>query len=113
MNKICPKCQKKQVQKYGRNRGCQAYKCNACLYRFRSPKRIRKKAKSDNILYRYSIRKQTLKELSDDAGLSVRTIHRKISTILDTCYHEHKSIILNPNLSKYTQSVLILDATFF
>ncbi|PJC56947.1 hypothetical protein CO024_00345, partial [Candidatus Gracilibacteria bacterium CG_4_9_14_0_2_um_filter_38_7] len=83
-----------------------------CGYIFRSPRRIGI-SKAKNIIKSYIDRKQTLAEIASDSGLSKRTIHRRITKILHDKYQSLKDIQINPNLSKYTSSVLILDATFF
>ena len=61
----------------------------------------------------YSTRKQTLAEISEDLGVSKKTIHRKITSALVESFNIIGSTHCNPNLSSYTSSVLILDATFF
>jgi hypothetical protein len=48
--------------------------------------------------------------------MSIKTIHRKLTSIFYEKIERsqlHYNIRLNPNLSQYTSSVLILDATFF
>jgi hypothetical protein len=64
----------------------------------------------------YSLHKQTLSELADAAGVSVKTIHRKLTSVFDEkigVSHKSSNIRLNTYLSHYTSSILILDATFF
>jgi hypothetical protein len=64
----------------------------------------------------YSLHKQTLSELADNTSLSVRTIHRKLTSVFKekiAFSKEQNYIRLNPHLASYTSSVLILDATFF
>ena len=34
MNKKCPKCEEKSIQKWGKKRGKQNYKCTKCKYSF-------------------------------------------------------------------------------
>lgn len=114
MVKICTKCNWIRIQKFWQQDWRQRYKCISCWYIFRNSRRIQKwKLSNDRLLSSYAQNKQTIQELSESTWLSKSTIHRKICAILDTSYHEHKSIRLNPKLSKYTQSVLLLDATFF
>ncbi len=54
MNKKCPKCKEKNVQKWGKKNGKQNYKCKICKYSFlnKSRKTDQKKVKNyiDNIL---------------------------------------------------------------
>jgi Zn-dependent peptidase ImmA (M78 family) len=68
---------------------------------------------SKNLLEMYSVRKQILAEISKDLGVSKKTIHRKITTALVEAFNTIGSTHVNPSLSSYTSSVLILDATFF
>jgi transposase-like protein len=118
MIKICKKCYGKSIQKFGKTDGRQRYKCMNCGYIFRSSRRISvsETKKNQDLFLEYSIHKQTLSELADDSSLSVRTIHRKLTSIfkekieISQLYH---NIRLNPYLSQYTSSILILDATFF
>jgi len=112
MIKICPKCNQKHIQKFWVQDWRQRYKCMDCGYIFRSPRRIWI-SKAKNIIKSYIDRKQTLAEIASDSWLSKRTIHRRITKILHDKYQSLKDIQINPNLSKYTSSVLILDATFF
>lgn len=89
-----------------------------CGYIFRSPRRTSyiKSQEDTKLFLNYSLHKQTLSELSDDTSLSVKTVHRKLTSIFKrkiAISEENSNIRLNPNLSKYTTSVLILDATFF
>ncbi len=89
-----------------------------CWYIFRSPRRVsqRRLQKDQELFLDYSLHKQTLSELADDSSLSVRTIHRKLTSVFKEKIEVSKwqnNIRLNPNLSQYTSSVLILDATFF
>lgn len=39
MNKKCPKCEEKTVQKWGKKYGLQNYKCKNCKHSFTSKKR--------------------------------------------------------------------------
>ncbi len=115
MIKICPKCLNNLVRKDGKERWRQRYKCMNCKYVFRSSRRASQK-QNDQLFQDYSLHKQTLSELADDSWMSIKTIHRKLTSIF---YEKielsqlHYNIRLNPNLSQYTSSVLILDATFF
>ena len=45
MNKKCPKCEEKTVQKWGKKRGLQNYKCKNCKYSFTSKKRNKSQQK--------------------------------------------------------------------
>lgn len=86
-----------------------------CKYIFRSSRRTSRK-QSDQLFQDYSIHKQTLSELADTEKVSIKTIQRKLNkefTLKIQSSKEQNNIRLNPNLSKYTSSVLILDATFF
>ncbi len=89
-----------------------------CGYIFRSPRRISASGtkKNQDLFLEYSIHKQTLSELADTEKVSIKTIHRKLNKefiLKIESSKEQNNIRLNPNLSKYTSSVLILDATFF
>lgn len=114
MAKSCPKCSLKHVQKFGKQDGRQRYKCVDCWYIFRTHRRAKQGNSSDqNLFTLYSVRKQTLKEISDDIGVSARTIHRRITDILAHKLEEFTSMKICANISWYTPSVLLLDATFF
>lgn len=69
--------------------------------------------KNEELFHQYSVRKQTLAELSKDNEVSIRTIHRRLTVEFKKEMEQNMKLRLNPNLSKYTSSVLILDATFF
>ena len=118
MIKICKKCNGKSIQKFGKTDGRQRYKCMSCGYIFRSSRRISasETKKNRDLFLDYSFHKQTLSELADDSSLSVRTIHRKLTSVFKEKIEiskEQNNIHLNSHLSQYNSSVLILDATFF
>jgi hypothetical protein len=118
MIKICKKCQGKSIQKFGKSDGRQRYKCMNCDHIFRSSRRVSvvKSQKNQQLFKAYSLHKQTLSELADDAGVSVRTIHRKLNSVFKEkieCSQQSSNIRLNLKLSQYISSILILDATFF
>lgn len=118
MIKICKKCQGKSIQKFGKTDGRQRYKCVDCGYIFRNSRRTSRSAtrKNHQLFLDYSFHKQTLAELADTEKVCLKTIHRKLSKefISKIQYSkEQDNIRLSPNLSQYTSSVLILDATFF
>ena len=69
--------------------------------------------KNEELFHQYSVRKQTLAELSKDNKVSIRTIHRRLTVEFRKEMERNTKSRVNPNLSKYTSSVLILDATFF
>jgi transposase-like protein len=54
-----------------------------------------------------------LKEVAEDVGVSVRTIHRRMVNILAQKQEEFVGIKICTDISTYESSVLILDATFF
>ena len=37
--------------------------------------------KDEKLFYDYSVRKQTLSEIAEDEGISIRTVHRKIIVV--------------------------------
>ena len=118
MNKTCNKCQGKSIQKFWKTDGRQRYKCTGCGYIFRSSRRIsiRKKTQDQKLFNSYSLHKQTLAELADVSGVSIKTIHRRLTTLFAeriVTSHGSHHIHLNPSPASYTSSVLILDATFF
>ena len=89
-----------------------------CGYVFRSPRRISASdsRKNQDLFLDYSVHKQTLFELADIENVSIKTIHRKLTSVFQKkieISQESSNIRLNPNLSQYTSSALILDATFF
>ena len=85
-----------------------------CGYMFRGKNRSRKlDVKNEESFYEYSVRKQTLAELSEDNKMSIRTIHRRLTTQFKKEMERNMKLRINPRLSHYTSSVLILDATFF
>lgn len=89
-----------------------------CGYVFRSPRRISASdlRKNQYLFLNYSIHKQTLAELASTERVSIKTIHKKLTSEFQKkieISQESSNICLNPNLSQYTSSVLILDATFF
>ena len=115
MNKICKKCQGKSIQKFWKTDGRQRYKCVDCGYIFRSSRRVSQK-RNNQLFQDYSLHKQTLSELANTEKVSVRTIHRKLTSIFSEkviISKVNSNIRLNQNLSQYTSSILILDATFF
>ena len=86
-----------------------------CKYVFRGSRRTSQK-QNNQLFQDYSLHKQTLSELADDASLSIKTIHRRLTSVFRKkieLSQLQNNIRLNPNLSEYTSSVLILDATFF
>lgn len=113
MTKICPKCTQKTLQKYGMSRNRQKYKCMSCNHMFRWSKRSKRVNPKEDLFIQYSVHKQTLAELATDTGLSIRTIHRRVTSVFQEKRNTSSTLRLNPNLSFYTSSVLILDATFF
>ena len=89
-----------------------------CGYIFRSPRRISEVRfrKDVQLFQEYSLHKQTLSELADTERVSIKTIHRKLTVEFQKkieISQSHHNIRLSSNLSQYTSSVLILDATFF
>lgn len=118
MIKICKKCHGISIQKFGKTDGRQRYKCTDCGYIFRSSRRVSgvKLQENHRLFLDYSLHKQTLSELADDSWMSIKTVHRKLTSefqkkIEISKIHHH--ICLNPNLPQCTSSILILDATFF
>mgnify|MGYP002776503584 CR=1 FL=1 len=109
MNKICPKCHSFLVKKDGQRNGRQSYRCKECKHVFYSNRQEGKEDK--RLLHSYSVHKQTLRELTETTGYSLSTVHRKIKRALVS--KDNMKLRLNPNLSSYISSVLILDATFF
>jgi translation initiation factor 6 (eIF-6) len=89
-----------------------------CSYIFRGSRRISqaKSQKNHQLFLDYSVHKQTLSELANTEEVSVKTIHRKLTAVFRkkiTISQENSNIHLNPHLTSYISSVLILDATFF
>ena len=81
---------------------------------FRGKIRSRKSdMKNEKLFYSYSVRKQTLAELSKDNGVSLRTIHRRLTIEFKKEMERNMKLRINPHISYYSSSVLILDATFF
>ena len=115
MIKICPKCFNNLVRKDGKEGWRQRYKCTNCKYVFRSSRRMSQK-QNDQLFQEYSLHKQTLSELANTERLSIKTIHRKLTVEFQKkieISESHHNIRLSSNLSQYTSSVLMLDATFF
>lgn len=115
MNKKCPKCSSFSVIKDGKRYKKQSFRCKTCGHVFQNKSRIRSE-KSHTLFLDYSLHKQTLSELADSTSLSMRTIHRKLTSVFKEKIEiskENSNIRLNANLASYTSSVLILDATFF
>ena len=115
MNKKCPKCGSYSVIKDGKRYRKQSYRCKMCGHIFQNKNRTRSE-KTERLFIDYSTHKQTLSELADTEKVSVKTIHRKLSKEFNLKIQSSKNqnnIRLDPNLSQYTSSVLILDATFF
>lgn len=83
MIKICTKCHSSHIRKDGKEDGRQRYRCFSCKYVFRSKRREKNKEK-ETLFRSYSVRKQTLSELSEDTGYSIRTIHRKLDEIFSS-----------------------------
>jgi transposase-like protein len=115
MNKTCPKCSSFSVIKDGKRYKKQSFRCKGCGHIFQNKSRIRTE-KNHQLFINYSLHKQTLSELADTERVSVKTIHRKLTSefqkkIEISKIHHH--IRLNPKLSQYNSSILILDATFF
>ena len=114
MTKICPKCKVSHLRKNGIDRWVQKYRCMECGHMFRGKIRSCKSdVKNEELFHKYSVRKQTLAELSKDNKVSIRTIHRRLTIEFKKEIERNMKLRLNPNLSKYSSSVLILDATFF
>lgn len=81
---------------------------------FRGKIRSRKSdVNNEKLFHEYSVRKQTLAELSKDNKVSIRTIHRRLTAEFKKEMEQNTKLRVNLNLSSYTSSVLILDATFF
>jgi transposase-like protein len=115
MNKKCPKCSSFSVIKDGKRYKKQSFRCKLCGHVFQNKNRVRSE-KKNKLFQDYSLHKQTLSELADHTGVSVKTIHRKLTSVFQEkikVSKENLNIRLNPNLSSCTSSVLILDATFF
>ncbi len=115
MNKKCPKCSSFSVIKDGKRYKIQSFRCKICGHVFQNKNRIRSE-KNYQLFLDYSFHKQTLSELADTEKVSVKTMHRKITSEFNKkieISQLHHNIRLNPNFSQYTSSVLILDATFF
>ena len=115
MNKKCPKCASFSVIKDGKRYRKQSFRCKICGHVFQNKSRTHSK-KNHQLFLDYSLHKQTLSELADNTSLSIRTIHRKLTSVFREKIEvskENSNIRLNSNLVSYTSSVLILDATFF
>jgi transposase-like protein len=115
MNKKCPKCSSFSVIKDGKRYKKQSFCCKICGHVFQNKSRVRSE-KDHQLFLDYSLHKQTLSELADIEKVSIRTIHRKLTSEFQKkieISQENSNIRLSPNLSQYTSSVLILDATFF
>ncbi len=115
MNKKCPKCSSFSVIRDGKRYKKQSFRCKVCGHVFQNKSRTRSE-KNKRLFLDYSLHKQTLSELADDSSLSVRTIHRKLTSVFKEKIEfskEQNNVRLNLYLSSYISSVLILDATFF
>ena len=89
--KKCFYCQSKNVQKYGKVKGEQRYKCNHCSKQFMGGIRI----DNDLLWYEYVYRKQTLIQLAKTYKCSSKTIQRRIKKHQKTRQDQSaKSIIL-------------------
>jgi transposase-like protein len=115
MNKKCPKCLSFSVIKDGKRYMKQSFRCKLCGHVFQNKSRTRSE-KDRKLFLDYSLHKQTLAELANIEKVSIKTIHRKLNkefTLKIQSSKEQNNIRLNPNLSGYNSSVLIIDATFF
>ena len=115
MNKKCPKCSSFSVIKDGKRYGKLSFRCKNCGHVFQNRSRIRVE-KDRKLFLEYSLHKQTLSELASTERVSIKTIHRKLMREFQKkikVSQLHHDIRLSSNLSQYTSSVLMLDATFF
>ncbi|MHB8660708.1 MAG: IS256 family transposase, variant Zn-binding type [Minisyncoccota bacterium] len=72
----CPSCGSRKTKKFGTQLGRQRYRCNECGTSFQNkpqPSRSRRA-----LLRTYVWRRQTLSELADATGLSIRSVQREI-----------------------------------
>jgi len=78
MNKSkCPQCGSTHTKKNGKRKGRQTYKCCDCGCQFRSDRL----PPDDELWHLYLDRKQTIAELSDQYGVSVSTVQRRMHDI--------------------------------
>lgn len=101
MNKSCNKCKKKSIKKDWFMRGKQRYKCKNCWYVFQNKTRL-KNIENQELWDKYSNKRQTYENLSDDYWYSVQTIQRK----LDKVRIEEKK-------QKAWEVVVLIDTTYF
>lgn len=81
---------------------------------FRGKMRSRRPdVKNEELFHEYSVRKQTLLELSRDNKVSIRTIHRRLTIEFKKEMERNMKLRINRHITYYSSSVLILDATFF
>ncbi len=78
MDKKCPKCGSVSTKKDGQRNGRQSYRCKDCGHVFQNSRRKDGRV-AEGLFERYSVRKQTVPELSADSGLLERTVHRRLA----------------------------------
>lgn len=69
------------IQKWGKKRGVQEYKCTKCLYRFRNKKRIQKNNKDEEWYYKYAVNQRTLADISSEMGVSIKALQKRFDDI--------------------------------
>jgi hypothetical protein len=91
-----------RIQKYGKKKGRQQYKCLTCQHQFVIHYNQQNQLKQS--YQTYAIGKQTLKELSQQTGKSIRTLQRQFDQL---------PLEIVKTISPIKSINLIADATFF
>lgn len=88
------------IKKNGKPRGVQWYKCRECRHSFQASRRKRRQV--EKLWNKYVWGKQTLAQVGEDAGVSARTVRRR----LDTFSPSQAALTPQP-------TVIIADTTFW
>lgn len=93
------------MQKWGKKKGQQEYKCQSCNYRFRNKKRL-SSGKLENKIYKdYALKKQTYAELKELYGKSPKTFRKYFDNL-------NKGTIVSFPFIREPLNI-VFDATFF
>lgn len=95
----CPNCGSQNTKKRGKENNRQTYSCNECRRRFR---RDRRSDRHEAIWHDYVFKKQTIREICDDAGYDRKTVKRYLNEI-EVPVKTHTPRAIN----------LVVDATYF
>ena len=106
MLKNCPFCGSFLVEKYGRVRGVQRYRCQECGRTFQR-KRDGKEKENKNLWNEYVFKSQILEDLSEIHSLSERQIQRRLKTV------EMEEREWKQASDENRDVVLVIDTTFF